>query len=409
MERYHPIARDGEAIVLRFERQEMERLISQELHRSALSVGVAVIAELMEQEVRALCGERRRRRGRVAHRYGHQRGYVVLGGQKVSIQKPRVRSMDGQREIQLRLYERLQRLEVIDDRVMHRLLYGVSCRNYRSVIETIQQSVGVSRSSVSRSFVRATQQRVREFARRRFDGMRLVAIAIDGVRFKGRTLVVALGVDQQGCKRVLAIREGATENARVCCDLLEDLRDRGVSTETATLFVLDGSKALRAAVDRVWGSRAVVQRCRLHKMRNVQAYVPEQMWPEVQRRMREAYVQLEYSSAKRILETTSRWLDRVAPAAAHSLREGLDETLTITRLGLPKPLRRSLMSTNLVESPFSRLRSTTRRVARWRGDMRTRWCIAGMLEAETTFIRIAGANLIDKLIQAVDRCQENAA
>lgn len=410
MRSYHRATSDSEHLVLKLEREEIERLVNQELHQSALSVGVAVIAELIEEEVRTMCGNRcKRDKERRAHRYGHQRGYVVVGGQKVAISKPRVRGVNGGREVRLRLYERLQRRDVIDERVMHRLLYGVSCRNYRSVIDTIQASVGVSRSSVSRSFVRSTEQRLREFTQRRFEGVRFVAIAIDGVRFKGYTLIVAMGVDDRGCKRVLAVRQGATENARVCCDMLEELRDHGVSSDTATLFILDGSKALGAAVERVWGSAAVVQRCRLHKIRNVRAYVPDQLWPEVHQRLRDAYAEPDYANAKRHLETTARWLERVAPAAAHSLREGLDDTLTITRLALPRPLRRSLMSTNIVESPFGRLRSTARRVTRWRGDMRLRWCIAGLLEAERTFNRIGGANLIAKLIDAIDRSQETAA
>jgi transposase-like protein len=410
MRRYHSAATEGEPVVLKFDREEIEHLVNQELHRSALTVGVAVIAELMEEQVLNLCGGARKRSAeRRGHRYGHQRGYVVIGAQKVAIDKPRVRSIDGRREIRLALYERLQRRDVIDQRVMHRLLYGVSCRNYRSVIETIQASIGVSRSSVSRSFIRSTEQRVREFAARRFDGTRFVAIVIDGVRFKGQTLIVAMGVDAQGCKRVLAVRQGATENARVCCDLLEELREHGVSTETATLFILDGSKALRAAVERVWGSAAVVQRCRLHKMRNVHAYVPDQLWPDVQKRMRDAYAELDYTRAKRILETTARWLERVAPAAARSLREGLEETLTITHMALPRPLRRSLMSTNIAESPFGRLRNIARRVTRWQNDMRVRWCIAGLIEAERSFNRIGGASLITKLVDAVDRIQENAA
>lgn len=410
MERYHQAVKSGESMVLTLDRGEVERLVNEELHRSALSVGVAVIAELMEEEVRSLCGSRRKRgAARVGHRYGRQGGYVVIGGQKVAIDKPRVRTIDGSREIQLSLYHRLQRLEVIDESVMHRLLFGVTCRNYRSVIETIAESVGVRRSSISRSFIRATAQRVEQFHGRRFDSVRFVAIFIDGVRFKGRTLIVAIGVDEQGRKRVLAVREGATENARVCCDVLEELRERGVSTDRATLFVIDGSKALRAAIDRVWGNAAVVQRCRLHKIRNVQAYVPEPMWPDVHRRLRDAYAHTDWRKAERMLHTTARWLDRVAPAAARSLREGLEETLTVTRMALPQSLGRSFTSTNIVESPFGRLRSITRRITRWRTDMRLRWCVAGLLEAEANFIRIPGAKLIDRLIDAVDRMKDKAA
>ena len=314
MTRYHQQESANE-LVLRLDRVEVERLLNEELHRSALSVGLAVISEMLEEEVRQVCGATRSRSSqRQAYRHGNQKGYVVMGGQKVRLEKPRVRSVDGKREVSLAVYRRLQRVDVIDDRVLECVIRGVSCRSYRSVIETIQSSVGVSRSSVSRQFMKASEQRVREFMIRRFEGVRLVAIFIDGVQFKRQTVVVAIGIDTTGRKRVLAVRQGATENARVCADLLEDLRDRGLSTDRTTLFVLDGSKALRAAVDRVWGSAAVVQRCRLHKIRNLKAYVPKHFWPDVRTQLQQAYAEVDYARARRRLEITARWLDRVAPA-----------------------------------------------------------------------------------------------
>ena len=394
----------SEQVTLRLSRSEINRLVNEELHRSALSIGVMVISELLEHEVKRLCGERRRRNEqRQAYRYGTQPGYVVLGTQKVRLARPRVRTRDCKREVQLEVYRRLQQTDVIDEAVMRRLVRGVSCRNYGSVIDTIRESVGVSRSSVNRAFVRASEQRVREFYARRFEGTRFVAIFIDGVQFKRQTVIVAIGVTAKGSKVVLSVRHGATENARVCMDLLEELRQRGVCTEVPTLFVLDGSKALRAAVERVWGEYAVVQRCRLHKMRNVRAYVAEELWSEVLNQMRSAYAEKDVTKARRRLTTLARWLDRVAPAAARSLREGLEETLTVASLRLPAKLARSLTSTNLVESPFERVRSITRRITRWSGDMRIRWSVTALLEAEQRFIRISGANCTDKLTAALDR------
>jgi transposase-like protein len=394
-------------LTIRLSREGLHRLVNEELHRSALSVGVMVISELLENEVNELCGPRRRRnQERVGYRHGTQKGCIVVGGQKVRIEKPRVRTTDSHREVHLDIYRRLQQLDVIDKTVMRRLVRGVSCRNYRSVIETITGSVGVTRSSVSRAFVRATEERVREFFSRRFTGTRFAAIFIDGVLFKGQTMIVALGVTSEGKKVVLSVRQGATENARVCMDLLEELRERGVSTEQTTLFVLDGSKALHAAVARVWGGHALIQRCQLHKMRNVRAYVSDELWADVQSQMRSAYAEKDVAKARKRLLTTAKWLDRVAPAAARSLREGLDETLTVASLRLPGKLIRSLLTTNPVESPFQRVRSITRRVTRWTGEMRIRWCVAGLLEAEARFNRISGAKHIDKLVAALDRIGE---
>jgi len=402
-EQYHQ-KEDRDELLLRLDRREVERLVNAELHRSALGVGAMVIAEMLKDEVESICGSARKRSSkRKGHRYGKQGGYVVLGGQKVRIERPRVRSLDGKDEIELTIYRRLQQLDAIDEGVMRRLIRGVSCRSYAGVVETICQSVGLSRSSVSRAFVRKAEEKVKAFFARRFDAVRFLAIFIDGVQFKGQTMMVAIGVTDDGTKRVLSVRQGATANARVCIDLLEELRERGISTERPTLFVLDGSKALHAAVERVWGEQAQVQRCRLHKIRNLRAYVPDRLWPSVLKDVREAYAQPTYSRAKKRLEIIARWLDRVAPAAAHSLREGLDETLTITKLNLPAKLARGLVTTNLIESPFERIRSITRRIPRWSGEMRLRWCVTALLEAEGRFIRISGASHIDKLAAALDR------
>jgi|SRR5438105_4655054 len=406
---YHRIGGNGECVTIALDRAELNRLVSEELHRSALSIGVMVISDLLELEVRSKCGERRRRsNGRAAYRYGKQAGYVVLGGHKVRIERPRMRTMDGKREVEMEIYGRLQQREVIDETVLKRLVRGVTCRNYRAVIDTIRESVGVSRSSVSRAFIRSSEERVREFYGRRFEGTRFVAIFIDGVQFKRQTMLVAIGVDDRGNKKVLSVRQGASENARVCVDLLEELRLRGVRFDRTTLFVLDGSKALAAAVERVCGKRALIQRCRLHKMRNLRAYLSDELWPQVCAEMKRAYGENKYGDARRRLLTIARWLDRVAPAAARSLREGLEETLTVLHLRLPSKLRRFLTSTNMIESPFTRVRSITRRVTRWSGDMRIRWCVTALIEAEQRFIRISGSDLIRHLTTALDRLDQRA-
>lgn len=402
-QQYHRGISEAASIRLDLDREELRRLVNEELHRSALSVGVRVIAELLEHEVSELCGTRGARSDeRKAHRYGSQAGYVVLGGHKVRIEKPRVRTIDGRREVQLALYNQLQKRDVIDDNVMRRLVRGVSCRNYQSVVETITGSTGLGRSSVSRAFVQATAARVEEFYAREFTGTRFVTIFIDGVHFKGQMVMVAMGVTSEGKKVILSVRQGATENTQVCTDLLEELRSRGVSTTEKTLFVLDGSKALRSAVERVWGSNALIHRCHVHKLRNVKAYVSKELWPEVKGEICRAYAEKNPAAARRRLTNLAKWLDRIAPAAARSVREGLEETLTVASLRLPDVLLRSLLSTNPVESLFQRIRSVTGRVTRWSTDMRIRWCVAGLLEAESRFKRISGARSIDRLREALD-------
>jgi putative transposase len=288
----------SDQITLRLSREEVNRLVNEELQRSALSLGVMVISELLELEVERLCGERRKRsEKRQAYRYGSEGGYV-LGAQKVRLMRPRVRTTDGRREVQLEVYRRLQQKDVINEAVMRRLVRGVSCRSYAGVVDTIQASIGISRSSISRAFIEASQERVRQFYARRFDGRRFIAVFIDGVQFKRQRVIVAIGITTDGTKVVLSVRQGATENARVCIDLLEELRDRGVRTDVATLFVLDGSKALHTAVERVWGDCAVVQRCRLHKIRNVRAYVSDDLWGEVLQQMRAAYAETNVIKAR---------------------------------------------------------------------------------------------------------------
>jgi transposase-like protein len=225
---------------------------------------------------------------------------------------------------------------------------------------------------------------------------------IDGVEYAGETMVVALGITEDGTKRILGLRQGATENVDVCAALLEDLVGRGLDAGRPTLFVLDGSKALHAAVTRVWGTNAVIQRCQVHKKRNVKGHVPETHWPELERRLSDAYHETNYETAKASLDATARWLNRINPDAASSLREGLEETLTVVRLGVPGVLRRTLTTTNPIESALSVTRRVTARVTRWRdGDMRRRWCAAGLLRAEGKFRRVRGHRAMPTLLKAV--------
>jgi transposase-like protein len=282
------------------------------------------------------------------------------------------------------------------------MVRGVSTREYEQVVDMARDGFGVGKSSVSRGFVRASAADVRALAERRFDGERFAAVMIDGVAYAGETMVVALGITEDRTKRILGLRQGATENADVCAALLEDLRARGLGTDRPTLFVLDGSKALHAPVTRVWGLSAVIQRCQVHKRRNVKANLPEKHHVELERRISAAYNEADYPTAKTLLETTARWLDRINADAASSLREGLEETLTVVRLGLPGVLRKTLATTNPIESALSVTRRVTARVTRWRdGDMRRRWCVAGLMRAESKFRRVKGHRAMPTLLKGL--------
>ena len=259
------------------------------------------------------------------------------------------------------------------------------------------------RSSVSRAFMSASVKTIAELSERRLEDTRFPVIFIDGICWADTTIVVALGLAEDGSKRVLGFREGATENGEVCKSLLEGLIDRGLDAERNTLFVIDGGKALRKAITRVWGTRGLVQRCRVHKKRNIEAHVPDRHWPEVARMLDKAWAELEVERARKQLLTLAAYLDRIAPDAASSLREGLEETLTVTRLRIDPALATHLVTTNPIESAFSSVRRLTNRVKRWRGGMmKHRWCATGLLEAEKRFRRIKGYLLMPKLLKALD-------
>jgi transposase-like protein len=395
---------------LPLDREELLELMQDSLESLALELGLLVASSLLEDEVTRLCGPRYQRQpGRSHTRYGRQRGVATLAGQKVPIERPRVRHMDGRGEVPLETYAHLQSPDAMPRAVLRRMVRGVSTRDYAEVVDLARDGFGVAKSSVSRDFVRASAADVQTMAERRFEGQRFPVVMIDGVEYAGQTMVVALGITEDGTKRVLGLRQGATENAAVCVALLEDLQARGLDTSRPVLLVLDGAKALHAAVTRVWGQNAVIQRCQIHKKRNIKAHVPEKHHVELDRRLSEAYQETRHETAKTSLEATARWLERINPDAASSLREGLEETLTVIRLGLTGPLRRTLCSTNPIESALSVTQRVTARVTRWRdGDMRQRWCVAGLLRAESKFRRVKGHRAMGAFLKALDRLVRGA-
>jgi putative transposase len=395
-------------IPLQLDRDQVRTLIQERLDGVGAELALLVGIGILEDEVSQLCGPRYLRQPqRELTRYGHQPGVMILAGQKLPISKPRVRYQDGRGEAQLLNYQALQRPEAMPQATLRRMLCGVSCRNYPEVVERAREGFGIDKSSVSRAFVRATAAEVEKLAQRRLDDERFLAIFIDGVQYARETMVVALGVTEAGHKRILGLRQGATENAEVCTSLLEELRERGLRTDLPTLFVLDGSKALTKAVRDVCGRFAVVQRCQEHKKRNVEAHVAQEHWPEVKRRLDEAYRQTSHTQACAFLKATIKLLQRISPDAAASLREGWEETLTVVRLDVPELLRKTLRSTNPIESALSIAEDLTQRVKRRRdGDMRQRWCAAGLLRAESKFRRVKGHRHLAELKRSLGKLVE---
>jgi putative transposase len=395
----------GQKMLAELDQNEVMGLLKEGLHNLAVEIGQMVAAGLLEDEVEQLCGGRyvRGPEKRVARRHGGQRGWAMVAGQKVPLERPRVRHTNGD-EAQLRVYGLLQNPDNLRGAVLQRIVHGVSARNYEPVVEKVRRSFGVKRSSVSRHYVRVMADRIREFCERRWDGVRFVAIMIDGKSFAREMMIAVLGITATGEKHMLGLRQGATENAQVCKELLESLRERGVATNVPTLFVLDGAKALRAAVESVWGRNALIQRCQIHKQRNIREHLAKGYWPELSRRLGEAYGEKDYNRALSLLKKAAVWLEGLNPDAAASLREGMEETLTVVRLGVHANLRKTLDNTNVIESAFSVVEQVTGRVKRWRaGDMRWRWCVAGLLHVEQRFRRVDGYQHIAALLAALER------
>src|SRR5438128_6446010 len=377
----------------------------------ALSVGLGlgVLAELLEEEVVDVVGVKGKHDpGRVAVRHGHESGEVTLGGRRVAVERPRVRGADGNEEVRLATYEHFADRDLLSRVVLERMLAGVSTRRYRRTAEPVgteveQRARSTSRSAVSRTFVERTRRSLGELMSRRLDDVRLAVMMLDGLELQGRTNVVALGITTEGMKIPLGLWEGSTENAAVATALLSDLVERGLDPEQGILFVIDGAKALRRAIRNVFGD-APVQRCVRHKERNVLDHLPERDRPTVKQRLRRAWALDDHDRALDQLRVLARDLDHSYPGAAGSLREGMEETLTLARLGVSGNVKRTLESTNPCESMIEIVRWTQRNVKRWSsGEMALRWTAAGMLEAERQFRKIIGYRDLATLVLAIER------
>jgi putative transposase len=376
----------------------------------ALSVGVGlgVLSEMMEAELDEVVGPKHATIAqRTAVRHGHEEGEVTLGGRRVAVRRPRARSADDEHEVPLATYAYFADRDPLTRVVLEQMLAGVSTRRFSRTREPVGEQVtgrerSASKSAVSREFIGRTREHLDALMSRELADVRLAALMIDGIELKGRCCIVALGVTTDGVKLPLGLWDGSTENKTVTAHLLADLVDRGLDVEQGVLVVLDGSKALRAAVDEVFGP-VPVQRCIRHKERNVLDHLPERDQPAVKARLRRAWASDNHTLALDGLRTLASDLGHSHPGAAASLNEGLEETLTLTRLGIKGRLKKTLASTNPIESMIEIIRRTSRNVKRWQsGDMCLRWTAAGMLEAETQFRKVVGYTDLAKLAFAVE-------
>jgi transposase-like protein len=362
--------------------------------------GLQLMDLLMQEEVRELAGERSQRQAeRTASRWGSERGYCVVMGQKVPIQRPRVRTTDD-KEVRLGSYEMFHRGEPLTETVWEKLMLGLSTRKYSQAVREFTEAYGLEKSAVSEHFIEASRAKLKDLMERQLDKTRLCALLVDATPFAGQQMVAALGIGEDGRKTILGIRQGATENATVVGELLGDLVERGLDFSAPRLYVLDGAKALTAAVKKHAGDTATIQRCQVHKRRNVLDHLTEEQKPAVAKGLNAAYALEDYGAAKQALNLLHRDLMDLNPSAARSLAEGMEETLTVHRLHLPIQLRKTMASTNVIESAFSTVEQVCKNVKRWHGgDQRERWVGSGLLVAEKQFRRVQGYKQIPNLIK----------
>ena len=398
------MATDGNpAVQLVLPMAEMVGWLHQGVGALIRQAGLRVMELLMEEEVRERVGERSQPQpDRTANRWGKERGFCVVMGQKVPIERPRVRSTDDE-EVRLGSYEMFHRGEPLTETVWEKLMLGLSTRKYGRAVREFAEAYGLEKSAIREHYIEASREKLKEMMERRLDKMRLCALLIDATPFAGQQMVAALGISQDGRKTILGIRQGATENATVVGELLGDLMNRGLDFTELRLYVLDGGKALHAAVRKYAGESAPIQRCQVHKRRNVLDHLTDEQKPLVAKKLNAAYALEDYDAAKQVLHTLHRELMDLNPSAARSLGEGLEETLTVHRLRIPPQLRKTLASTNVIESAFSIVERVCANVKRWHaGDQRERWVGSGLLVAQKQFRRIQGHKQIPILLRELE-------
>ena len=379
--------------------------VRQAFHGLCIATGMQVLQAMQEADRDTLCGPKGRHQPeRTAWRGGSVKSRVTLGGRQVGV--PRLRVRDGDGEVPLASFQWAAATDPLAAHTLEAIAAGVSTRQYARTLDPAPSEVtqrSTSRSAVSRRFVALSTERLEAFVSRPLGELDLRVVCIDGKMFREHCIVIALGIDTEGRKHVLGLREGATETAAVATGLLNDLVARGLPTDRAMLFLTDGALALRRAISDLYGSLGVVQRCQAHKYRNVIGHLPERLHASVGQALRTAWGLHSETKAKRALDRLARSLDDEYPGAAASIREGLDETLTVLRLGLTGPLQRTLRTTNIIENLNASVERYTRNVKRWRGgQMIQRWVASALLEAQQRFRRVRGYRDMRHLVSALD-------
>ena len=416
MKRRYQIDKQGAAVKFRQQAKQSQDQLQLTLplpeaialvERGLMNLAIAAFTQVAEQmmgwEVSAMVGPKNQANaGRENQRWGSQQGYCIVGGQKVPLRRPRVREVR-QKEVPLGSYEMLQQASLMEDAVWNKIMHGLTTRGYSDVVRELEQAYGIEKSTVSEHFIQASRQRLEKLLQRPLNQHAVCAMMIDGTCFEDQQVVVAIGLTIQGNKVVLGLHQGATENATVVKHLLSDIQQRGVDFEVPRLYVLDGAKALHAAVRKMAGQCALIQRCQEHKIRNVVDHLTEDYQMAVRCKMRNAYRMREHADAKKGLAALLHELMHLNPSAARSLEEGMHETLTMHQLRVPEKLRQSLRTTNLIESTFSVVETVCRNVKRWRGsDQYLRWVASGLLWAESRWNRIHGHREIPILVKEME-------
>lgn len=381
---------------------EMDSRIA--LIQALIPIGLMHVTDELQNEVMNLAGQRYSREGKPGHdRWGKQQGSIYIQDQRIPIMVPRVRDARNRREVKLKTYEQLQSPGApANERLLRRILHGLSCNRYRECSEAIPEALSLSRSTVSRRYIRASQKKLRELMERRLDTYDLVAIVIDGKRFGDDGIIVAVGITLEGEKILLGIVQSGTENHRVCKAFLTQLIDRGLKYEQGLLCVIDGAKGFRKAINDVFGTQGMIQRCQWHKRENIVSYLPKNMQDTIRRKLQKAYEHDSYDKAKSALMAIRKELQLINESAVASLEEGLEESLTVQRLGLSKELRKSLKTTNIIESVFAMVGQKTDKVDYWRNsNQKQRWVATALLDIEPRLNRISGYRQLKNLRNAM--------
>jgi putative transposase len=404
-------------------REELERIAAEmdfaretriAMIQQLIPLGLMAVEEELQGEILELAGPRHSRGGKLK-RWGANAGSVFVGDQKLKINVPRLRDVVRNQEVGLKSYERLQSPGQVDEVAFRRVINGISTGKYERAAEHVPETFGISRSSVSRKFIRASAKRLEEFLSRNLSEFKIVAVFIDGKHFQEHEIVTALGITLEGEKILLGFVETSTENHKVCKEFLLGLKDRGLNLDEEMLFIIDGGKGLRKGIAEAAGEKAVVARCQWHKRENVVSYLSKERQEEYRGKLQAAYEKTTYEAAKGALLTIRRELVRLNQSAAGSLDEGLEETLTLHKLGLFEKLGKSFKTTNCIEGVHKQLARFTDRVDRWQSsDQRRRWMASAFLEIEPRLNRVCGHEHLKELRKAMKKLvakqkQENAA